>query len=301
MKTLASHRIPTLTPARSNADGTQDRSGFTLTELLVIITVVALMAVMILPAMARTDAKSHGATCLNNLKQVMSAVHLYAADNGEWLPPNPDYQSEYPAWIKGDMKSDQDATNIVYLIDPRCSRLAAYTGKNPHLYRCPQDPSTTRSDPKIPRVRSISMNLAVGTKPEPYNTKSAVDGSWLAPGNVASSGPYRTYAKLSSMTLPSPANLFILIEEHPRSINDGCFNVRCSVAQWIDYPATFHNRACAVAFGDGHVEMHKWLDQPAWIKYADTGLYTAAGRAADGPDWAWLSHRTSALLKDGPQ
>ena len=139
------------------------------------------------------------------------------------------------------------------------------------------------------------MNQAVGTRPEPNLSKTAVDGPWLTGGNTAANGPYMTYAKLSSMTKPSPSRLFILLDENENSINDAGFGVRMSNPQWVDYPGTYHNRACGFAFGDSHSEIHKWLDRPDWVKYAESNKNPAAGRASDGPDWAWLAQRSSAL------
>jgi len=68
---------------------TQTRSerGFSLTELMVVIVVVAILLALVLPAFARTKAAGGRATCLNNLKQWGLATHLFAADHDDFLPP----------------------------------------------------------------------------------------------------------------------------------------------------------------------------------------------------------------------
>src|ERR1700690_1554873 len=59
-----------------------ERDGFTLTELLVVMGVIALLAVTRLPALAGTKIGTKNIQCLNNLRQLTSEALAYQSDNG---------------------------------------------------------------------------------------------------------------------------------------------------------------------------------------------------------------------------
>ena len=62
------------------------RRAFTLTELLMVIAVIAILAALLLPVLSSAKARARRAACLNNLSQINKGVHLYAGDNGDTLP-----------------------------------------------------------------------------------------------------------------------------------------------------------------------------------------------------------------------
>ncbi len=64
------------------------KKGFTLIELLVVIAIIAILAAMLLPVLSRAREKARRSVCLNNLKQIALATHMYCIDYDSF-PPNP--------------------------------------------------------------------------------------------------------------------------------------------------------------------------------------------------------------------
>lgn len=62
------------------------RAGFTLIELLIVIGIIALLLAIAVPVVSRARAAAKQATCINNLRQLAGAFHLYAQQNNGLLP-----------------------------------------------------------------------------------------------------------------------------------------------------------------------------------------------------------------------
>jgi len=70
---------------RSNAN----RRAFTLVELLMVMAIIAALAALILPVLAKARQNARRVVCLNNLRQFVIADTVYAQDYRELPAPNP--------------------------------------------------------------------------------------------------------------------------------------------------------------------------------------------------------------------
>ncbi len=64
------------------------KTHFTLIELLIVISIIAILASMLLPALSKAREKSRATSCVSNLKQNGSAVLMYVGDNNDMIPCN---------------------------------------------------------------------------------------------------------------------------------------------------------------------------------------------------------------------
>lgn len=104
-----SHRTPT-------------SSGFTLIELLVVVSIIALLAGMLLPALGKAKGQARRANEINSARQLMVSWQLYADDHeGRVLPG---YRYGYPA-------QDFQGRDVSHPINARYPwRLAPYLSKS---------------------------------------------------------------------------------------------------------------------------------------------------------------------------
>jgi len=75
------------------------RAGFTLVELLVVIAIIGILIAMLLPAIQAARESARRANCSSNLRQLATAVNIYAERNSEQVPPHALGSSPHHGWI----------------------------------------------------------------------------------------------------------------------------------------------------------------------------------------------------------
>ena len=263
----------------------------TLLELLVVIAMIAILASMLLPALAGARAKGRLISCLNDERQLSLACALYAEEFNDRLPYNLgaaeikqlEAQGRYLNWSTPVMswELDADNTNSTLLTE---GGIGPYTRRAAAIYRCPDDSVVSDVQAQAgwtARVRTVSMNAMVGDA-----------GQFSATGKNVNNPYYQQFFKQTQV--PEPAQIFIFIEEHPDSINDGYFLNQPSRLRWSDLPASYHGGRANLSFADGHLEPHKWrfasTQPPA---QPDAAHLPFPVPVSERGDFDWLMARTS--------
>lgn len=274
---------------------------FTLVELLVVIAIIAILAAVLLPVLNKAEQRAQLVYCVNNLSELGKAWIMYAHDNQDNLVQVSGYANlasstaqlaqaqpggPMAAWVLGTEALLADATNEVFIED---GLLYPYIN-NVKAYKCPADNiSYIPALQGQQKLRSYSMNCWM-------NPDSA--DNWDGGSQHYYGTPYQqvVYTKLTQIR--TPAERWVFIEENPYSINDGMFVCDISLPRnWIDIPATYHNRASALGFADGHVETRVWHDPEVLTYNVTTNPNENQKQQKLAGDLSWLEQYTTSFAQ----
>ncbi len=74
--------------------------GFTLVEIMIVIAIIGLLCAIAIPNYVRARANSQASACINNLRQIASAVDEFALEKGKTTGYEVSYPSDVSAYIK---------------------------------------------------------------------------------------------------------------------------------------------------------------------------------------------------------
>jgi len=255
--------------------------GFTLLELLVVVAIMAILAAMMLPALAKAKQQAKRIQCINNHKQLAATCLMYVADNDDWLPANgrtdpPDVN--HKLWVQGAFVRPDANTNSAYLLDERYALFANYL-KTTRVYVCPTDrPHVMVGGVKHDKLRSYALNAYVG---------------WTGEWESRLSSKHRIFTKQSQMVAPGPSGIFLFQDVHPESICWPYFGVQMVSDAFFNFPGSSHNGGVVISYADGHAETHKWQDPRTTTAYA-ANYHQHQEASPANRDLVWLRERTTA-------
>jgi prepilin-type processing-associated H-X9-DG protein len=249
---------------------------------LVVIAIIAILASILLPAVAKGKAEGQRVRCMSNIRQLSTAWFLYTGDYNDRFAPNGDGSMVLQTWVLGSFATaPQDATNIMLLTSPRYSLFAPYL-QELGVYKCPSDrvAGTGVGNMEHPRVRSYAMNGYVGFQGPDFRG--------------IPNARYQIFTRTSDTVKMSSSDLIVFADMNPESICRPMFGVLMDTDVIFHFPASHHNRSGIFSYADGHVASHRWIDN-RMVNPGKIDFHAHNYSAPNSKDLKWLQARTTVL------
>ena len=216
----------------SPGDRGRQRTLFTLIELLVVVSIIAILAGLLLPALNSARGKARTASCSSNLKGFALGMISYAADSNDYSTPAYQENGVYQYWtnnlyyrkVMQQNEIPNDTLHCCWNKGLRCPEAGSPPGWEEHYAK----------EGKVPLGKAYSMVVA--------------DSSWQ-------NGALR----FADICEPSRAYLFLdgKVETArflvPPYGPEGYFTVGGETTAQMPNPAPRHNARYNVAHWDGHI------------------------------------------------
>ncbi len=220
---------------------------FTLIELLVVVSIIAILASLLLPALNKARNQAKTIKCVNSIKTLSSAFMQYTLDNGDYFPwysqwnnPGSDNKTDWPYVLKRTYLTPNNIVN---------------NEKTWGAVMCPSRPGGGGMGVWIHYgYNHLNIGSNSNKVPSPLTNQAS------APAKISSLQKSSTVILAADCTRYTAANYgdgYCLMNDHPLT--------------GTDHPFAIHDGYANVAWCDGHVSKIKGIAEDPASTYAVLG------------------------------
>lgn len=262
----------------------KNKKAFTLVELLVVISIIALLLAILMPSLQKAREMGKRAVCLNSLKQLTYAWQMYSMENDDKIiygMTTPIQQvSSNPRKFDWDLVSwastghfDEPSWIGWYCAGP------GQVGYNPVLY---EDYEARRATVTLgllyPYCNNYKMYVCPTAKTRTevvtYTNSAAMNTNWNDDWN------HGAYTFKNTNKIKRPSDRMVYLDEGQADAYN--FFIWLTDQAWWDPVPVRHGEGTTLSFADGHAEYWKWRD-PRSLEYQELGVGNVQ---PDNPDIA---------------
>jgi prepilin-type N-terminal cleavage/methylation domain-containing protein len=262
-----------------------DKVGFTLVELLVVISIIALLMAVLLPALAKAREQAKRISCMSNIKQLTLGWNMYADTNADKIvntdtPGNGDaaFCTQCPGCPTGAPYIAAAKMNLTSTGSGHMKELpwvgGAYSGATqlpPDAAKCAIQTGALfkyANDFKIYRCPT-------GNKGELF-TYNAMDSMNGMPGD---GDCQRGHVTLKNRNAIKKTALSVVFMDEGEVTPDS-FAVHYNAESWWDPPEIRHSGGQVFSFVDNHAECWKWSKET--LDFAKNATQGYVPKTSDG-------------------
>jgi prepilin-type N-terminal cleavage/methylation domain-containing protein/prepilin-type processing-associated H-X9-DG protein len=284
------------------------KRGFTLVELLVVISIIAVLLAVLLPSLNKAKLQATAIVCSFHVRTLSMAWCLYAGENSEkivgahtWLGGQNSVSGKYyekagyftnrayleavtsnikpnylTCWVEWPQRENgyaisKDPTMEEEIRGVKGGLLFPYTGKKYEVYHCPSDKRIIEKGNNKGGYRS-------------YSIAGSMDGFFARTGV----DPVKTIKKTTQISIPS--NKYVFVEERwlgsPGYNFDG-WQLLPTGDDWTDPVSIAHGNKSILGFADGHTKAIKWQDKRT-IQLSNSINGNVPKNQPDNPDLKYM-------------
>ena len=261
-------------------DARPARTGFTVTELLVVVAIIGLIVALVIPTIGKVRSKSRTLKCLTNQRTITMANYTYATSNqSRFASPRTDSQGTLyvnggnvgggsaHCWVKAEGANlatggqfEKPSALEQGTLYPYIGDIKAYISPDE-----PTNPLASNVSNTNTRVRSYSLNALLGsTRPDEL---PEFDGDFTST-MYGVTPQLSQYNSTTIGTIKSPQRMMAtIVEDDSVAYNNEGWLILPQMASWIDWPAPWRPDAITFSYVDGSTDSYELANKSLATKW----------------------------------